>query len=227
MATLPTRGGKLLFNNSKLLSKCGCCCACKSPWCCNAPAEVYATLSLAAGRRQWQQTFGSGSTAYTITLDFDFASPEGIYTIPDGSGSNPCGINYNNISQTLVANDPSSWVEFPQIFLGYQATTPATVVVAVNFYFASGQANYRRTGYLPGEELSRPFYLLFRKVVPAQPSVAPLYGCQNWSALGVVDLLGGIAPYQAPQFNFYNGFVGQPPYPDWYPPLDLEVSFDV
>jgi len=225
MATLRQKAGKLLVNAGKLT--CACCCLCKAPWCCNAPPEVYATLSLAGGRRDWQHTFGSGATTYTVTLDFDFDSPDGIYALPDYSGASPCGLQYTNESPGIVVNDTSTWPGIPQISVGYRNAIPPNVYMSVQRFFVSGKANYRRTGYLPGEELNRPFYLDFGRRVVGQSRLGSAYPCERWSALGVVGISGAVSANQAPQFGFYNEYVGNSPYPDWSTPLELKVSFDV
>jgi hypothetical protein len=97
-------------------------------------------------------------------------------------------------------------------------------------YFASGGANYRKTkpdGTLIEEERNRPFILLFGATVLAQSAVSPAYPCENWAGLGTIYMVGGAGAYLADDFNYWSGFVGRPPYPDWSPRVELEASFDV
>ena len=227
MATLRQQAGKLLLNAGKLT--CACCCACKSPWCCNAPNEVFAEVSIAGGQRQSSNTFGSGSTAFTITLDFDFESPDGTYTVLNDSFFRPCGTFYSNLKRDLSNAHPSSWTAIPQITLGLVQTTPQTVAVSVGLYFANGKANYRRTGSVPGEELDRPFFVMFSKTVPAQSASGSVYPCMNWAALGELSMTGGVAANLAQRFNQYSDLVGNAAMqmPPWSPALDLKVSFSV
>jgi len=225
MATLPARAGKLLARAGKLLSKCSCCCACKSTWCCNAPKEIYATLSITGGTRRSQNTFGSGNTAYTVSIDCDVPQINATYTLSNDSFFKPCGTIYN----TYVGGYSTSG-EVPQIQVAWSSTlgpnqTPG-IGVFVDVFLPNGGSNYRRTGYVPSEDLNRPFGIFFRKYpLAVMEKLGDKYPCERWDALGSVSSSGGVVS-QSDNFNFYNQFVGSQ-MSSWSPNLEMTVSFSV
>lgn len=237
MPTLPAKSGKLLARAGRILSLCKCCCPCKSPWCCNAPDEVFASLSLSGGKRTVQWDLGSGNTAQTVTLEFEIGSPSGTYTLNNSSGFLPCGTSYRNIADPLFSAGVAGWPSVPVIWLGRIQYSSVEFKVESNVYVyaASGKASYRRTGYLPEEDLNKPVRIGFGASVPPQASEGGKYPCERWDAIGALQYPtyggGAVSAIGSDKFNYWSGFVGrediQGRVPTWNPPLDLRVSFSV
>ena len=228
---LATKNGSIITNGGVLFSKCGCCCKCKMPWCCNAPSEVYANLTIQGGKRQSQGTFGTGNASYDIALEFDPSSTSGTYTLADRAWnvSASCGTLYHNLgaNNTIIASDPSTWPGIPTIQLIWQI--PDTLRILINVYRASGAANYRRTGYLPNEVLNLSAWAAFGALVPAPSSSGTDYPCVRLDSLGELTLRGEAraAGDGADGFNYYSQAVGGSIWPDWSPVLEAKVSCSV
>lgn len=233
MPSLPTRGGKLLFEGSKLLSNCGCCCGCLGPFCCNASDEMFATVSLNGSLRTWEYKVGNpDNLLYTINMELEFDSINSTYTLGNASQFLPCGTAYQNALDPSVPSNPQTWTALPEIRVTTFIRQPQDIdTVAINLFSlqASGRASYRATGDIggPREILDSPVILSFGAVVPAPVSAGSERPCQRWSSLGVVSLPGDVAGLNNDYFNYYQSFISRGLLHDWSTPLTATVSLDV
>jgi len=227
---LATRNGQLIVKDGKLAENCNCCgggdgggCPCKSNWCCNAPTELFATLSFTGGKRQSQKTFG---TLYTISLDIDPTSASGTYTLTNKDSLTACGLVYDNLDRTVATNDISTWTTVPQIQV---VRVQPNIVVNLTFYFASGSANYKGPSYLQ-DELNRPFIILMSAIVPEQQAAGAKYPCELWGSLGEISSqASAVSARNSDKFNYWSNYTtnGSGSMPAWSPDLTATVSFSV
>jgi hypothetical protein len=220
--TLAQSAGKLLGKSGKLAARCACCCTCFSPFCCRPDPELYLSLSFSGARRQSSHTYGTGSTAYTISIDFTPTDISSTYTL---TTTDACARFYGNGVPEVVLNPPppGGYGTIPYVYL-FLDTVASEYQINVSMGF-NGGSNYRRTGYLPAQESDQRYILGWSGRFAKPPSVPGKYGC-NQLPEAVPISMAGTPGSASSQFNLYGGFVGQPgSMSAWSPPVTMTAQF--
>lgn len=196
--TLPARGGKLLSRAGKLLSKCGCCCTCFAPWCCQPERELYVALEFTGGKRTISNSGGSGSFAATVAIDFTPDAISSTYTLAP-IGTNACRVAWDNGIDEMFISPPGPYGSLPSVYFYLLA---GSWVLRVTRGYNSG-SNYRRTGYLPAQELDKPFVMSWQTTFPMPTASGGKYPCNLFPTLSMATMPGNVISTSA-GFNSSN-----------------------
>lgn len=223
------------FTGIQLDTICGCICKAPGPRCCNAPDELYLTLSYPGGF-----TSAHYDINQTNTLDIDFTAPSisGTYTLTNAGFAKACGLYYENAG---------NGVGVPKIQVTITPDSSGRGLIAINVYqlnISSGNGHVRdfSPGYYDREYSGIPISMSFSNTgtfahtEPPTPEpvsvVSGKYPCDRFSEIGSITLWGTVGAANdlgAGQslFTYWCDGIerGAGAYGSWSTPLTMTAQF--
>jgi hypothetical protein len=176
------------------------------------------SLQFTSGKRTITTSFGSASTAYTITIDFTPPAISSTYTLTPNSTS-ACGTSWSNGVDAPLINQTAAYGSMPSASFYLNASATLWTLRVTQGY--NGGSNYRRTGYqagsLPSEELDQPYIVSWQAVVPMPTASGGKYPCNLFPSLSTINMAGTVIS-RSSGFNYYNT-------ESWDVPIGMAAQF--